>query len=202
MDSTQVYFLIRDRSGDDLRNPGHNLYVTGLSTRVTEADLENFFSKEGKVWSWSHWFPCYLLIVILILSDYLFIMWKSFWHLIINFNLQVQSCHVVLDPRTKESRGFAFVTMDSVEDARRSIKYLHRTVLEGRLVTVEKVWYLSLHTNLNDPVHYFFAVIFLLRSPASLLSGLIYVVTSIQNSESIAKSLKPYKTDCSLLSQT
>ncbi|KAF0899421.1 hypothetical protein E2562_019537 [Oryza meyeriana var. granulata] len=93
----------RDRSRsrsreDDLRNPGNNLYVTGLSTRVTEEDLEKFFSKEGKV----------------------------------------QSCHVVLDPRTKESRGFAFVTMDTVEDARRCIKYLHRTVLEGRLVTVEK----------------------------------------------------------------
>uniref|UniRef100_I1QIB0 RRM domain-containing protein n=1 Tax=Oryza glaberrima TaxID=4538 RepID=I1QIB0_ORYGL len=93
----------RDRSrsrsrDDDLRNPGNNLYVTGLSTRVTEEDLEKFFSKEGKV----------------------------------------QSCHVVLDPRTKESRGFAFVTMDSVDDARRCIKYLHRTVLEGRLVTVEK----------------------------------------------------------------
>jgi len=55
--------------------------------------------------------------------------------------MQVKNCHVVLDPRTKESRGFAFVTMDTVEDARRSIKYLHRTVLEGRLVTVEKVRY-------------------------------------------------------------
>ncbi|KAG2583620.1 hypothetical protein PVAP13_6KG055812 [Panicum virgatum] len=87
----------RSRSEDD-RNPGNNLYVTGLSTRVTEDELEKFFSKEGKV----------------------------------------KNCHVVLDPRTKESRGFAFVTMDTVEDARRCIKYLHRTVLEGRLVTVEK----------------------------------------------------------------
>ncbi|CAO2188009.1 unnamed protein product [Urochloa humidicola] len=87
----------RSRSLDD-RNPGNNLYVTGLSTRVTEQDLEKFFSKEGKV----------------------------------------KHCHVVLDPRSKESRGFAFVTMDTVEDARRCIKYLHRTVLEGRLVTVEK----------------------------------------------------------------
>ncbi|CAO2206608.1 unnamed protein product, partial [Urochloa humidicola] len=87
----------RSRSEDD-RNPGNNLYVTGLSTRVTEDDLEKFFNKEGKV----------------------------------------KHCHVVLDPRSKESRGFAFVTMDTVEDARRCIKYLHRTVLEGRLVTVEK----------------------------------------------------------------
>lgn len=30
-------------------NPGNTLYVTGLSTRVTERDLEKHFSKEGKV---------------------------------------------------------------------------------------------------------------------------------------------------------
>ncbi|KAF8697335.1 hypothetical protein HU200_035928 [Digitaria exilis] len=84
---TNVYLLNLHRSQDD-RNPGNNLYVTGLSTRVTEDDLEKFFSKEGKV----------------------------------------KHCHVVLDPRTKESRGFAFVTMDTVDDARRCIKYLHRTI--------------------------------------------------------------------------
>lgn len=53
--------------------------------------------------------------------------------------LQVKDCRVVIDPRTKESRGFAFVTMENVEDARRCIKYLHRTVLEGRLISVAKV---------------------------------------------------------------
>jgi transformer-2 protein len=58
-----------------------------------------------------------------------------------NLFWQVKNCHVVLDPRSKESRGFAFVSMDTVEDARRCIKRLHRTVLEGRLVTVEKVRY-------------------------------------------------------------
>lgn len=30
-------------------NPGNTLYVTGLSTRVTERDLEDHFNKEGKV---------------------------------------------------------------------------------------------------------------------------------------------------------
>ncbi|KAG6477838.1 hypothetical protein ZIOFF_061270 [Zingiber officinale] len=30
-------------------NPGNTLYVTGLSSRVTEKDLEIHFSKEGKV---------------------------------------------------------------------------------------------------------------------------------------------------------
>ncbi|XP_021845088.1 serine/arginine-rich splicing factor SR45a isoform X2 [Spinacia oleracea] len=90
----------RSRSGSpvDTSNPGNNLYVTGLSTRVTNTDLEKFFSKEGKV----------------------------------------LECCLVTDPRTKESRGFAFVTMETREQAERCIKYLHRSVLEGRLVSVEK----------------------------------------------------------------
>ena len=52
---------------------------------------------------------------------------------------QVVECHLVTDPRTRESRGFAFVTMETVEGAERCIKYLNRSVLEGRLITVEKV---------------------------------------------------------------
>lgn len=35
--------------GEEVVNPGNTLYVTGLSTRVTERDLEDHFSKEGKV---------------------------------------------------------------------------------------------------------------------------------------------------------
>ncbi|KAK9698561.1 hypothetical protein RND81_08G113300 [Saponaria officinalis] len=83
----------------DASNPGNNLYVTGLSTRVTSSDLEKFFSKEGKV----------------------------------------RECSLVTDPRTKESRGFAFISMETVEGAERCLKYLNRSVLEGRLITVEKV---------------------------------------------------------------
>ncbi|KAJ7568400.1 hypothetical protein O6H91_01G031200 [Diphasiastrum complanatum] len=83
---------------DDAVNPGNNLYVTGLSTRVTERDLEDYFSGEGKV----------------------------------------LECRLVVDPRTRESRGFAFVTMDTLEDADRCIKYLDRSTLEGRVITVEK----------------------------------------------------------------
>uniref|UniRef100_A0A7N0RC70 RRM domain-containing protein n=1 Tax=Kalanchoe fedtschenkoi TaxID=63787 RepID=A0A7N0RC70_KALFE len=79
-------------------NPGNTLYVTGLSTRVTERELDEHFSKEGKV----------------------------------------ASCFLVMEPRTRISRGFAFVTMDSVEDANRCIKYLNQSVLEGRYITVEK----------------------------------------------------------------
>ncbi|XP_054823720.1 serine/arginine-rich splicing factor SR45a [Prosopis cineraria] len=82
----------------DAVNPGNTLYVTGLSSRVTERDLEEHFSKEGKV----------------------------------------ASCFLVVEPRTRISRGFAFVTMDSVEDANRCIKYLNQSVLEGRYITVEQ----------------------------------------------------------------
>ncbi|KAK1374838.1 Serine/arginine-rich splicing factor SR45a [Heracleum sosnowskyi] len=88
----------RSRDSGDVVNPGNNLYIMGLSTRVTSSDLEKFFSNEGKV----------------------------------------TDCHLVKDPQTKESRGFAFVTMATNEDADRCIKHLNRTVLEGRLVTVEK----------------------------------------------------------------
>ncbi|KAG0564308.1 hypothetical protein M758_8G096000 [Ceratodon purpureus] len=88
----------RGRREPDALNPGNNLYVTGLSTRVNEKDLQEHFSREGKV----------------------------------------LECRLVLDPRTRESRGFGFVTMDHLDDAERCIKYLNRSTLEGRMITVEK----------------------------------------------------------------
>ncbi|XP_016455539.1 uncharacterized protein LOC107779600 [Nicotiana tabacum] len=95
-------YLSRSRSrscdSSDIENPGNNLYVTGLSTRVKERDVEKHFSAEGKV----------------------------------------EDVHLVVDPWTRESRGFGFVTMSSVEEADRCIKYLNRSVLEGRVITVEK----------------------------------------------------------------
>lgn len=48
-------------------------------------------------------------------------------------------CRLVVEPRTRISRGFAFVTMDTNEDAERCVKYLNQSVLEGRYITVEKV---------------------------------------------------------------
>lgn len=45
--STSLY-CIRSASSD-AENPGNSLYVTGLSHRVTERDLEDHFSEEGKV---------------------------------------------------------------------------------------------------------------------------------------------------------
>eukprot|EP01018_Ginkgo_biloba_P034294 Gb_38929 [translate_table: standard] len=88
----------RSRESDDVQNPGNNLYVTGLSPRITKRELEDHFSREGTV----------------------------------------IECHLVVDPRTRESRGFGFVTMKTVEDADRCIKYLNRSVVEGRVITVEK----------------------------------------------------------------
>lgn len=90
--------LSRSRDSGGADNPGNNLYVTGLSTRVTTSDLEKYFGKEGKV----------------------------------------VACHLVIDPHTMESRGFGFVTMETVEGADQCIKQLNRSVLEGRLITVEK----------------------------------------------------------------
>jgi RNA recognition motif-containing protein len=41
---------VSNREGsEDANNPGNNLYVTGLSMRVSEKDLMEHFSKEGKV---------------------------------------------------------------------------------------------------------------------------------------------------------
>ncbi|ANM60740.1 RNA-binding (RRM/RBD/RNP motifs) family protein [Arabidopsis thaliana] len=83
----------------DAENPGNSLYVTGLSHRVTERDLEDHFAKEGKV----------------------------------------TDVHLVLDPWTRESRGFGFISMKSVGDANRCIRSLDHSVLQGRVITVEKV---------------------------------------------------------------
>ncbi|KAL6507612.1 hypothetical protein OROGR_023807 [Orobanche gracilis] len=88
----------RGRGRTEVVNPGNTLYVTGLSTRVTERNLEDHFSKKGKV----------------------------------------KSVFLVVEPRSRVSRGFAFITMDNVEDANRCIKHLNQSVLEGRYITVEK----------------------------------------------------------------
>ena len=45
-------------------NEGNTLYVTGLSTRVTDRDLEDHFSKEGKVSFFivpTFWYPLFML---------------------------------------------------------------------------------------------------------------------------------------------
>ncbi|CAL4913699.1 unnamed protein product [Urochloa decumbens] len=98
--SSYSRYRSRSRSVDssDAENPGNNLFVTGLSARITDRDLEKHFSTEG----------------------------------------EVIDASIVHDPWTRESRGFGFVTMATVKEADRCIKYLDRSVLEGRVITVEK----------------------------------------------------------------
>ncbi|KAJ0862796.1 putative RNA recognition motif domain, nucleotide-binding alpha-beta plait domain superfamily [Helianthus annuus] len=45
---------------------------------------------------------------------------------------------LVIDPWTRESRGFGFVSMSSIKEADNCIKYLDCSVLDGRVITVEK----------------------------------------------------------------
>ncbi|GAA5858636.1 hypothetical protein JCM8547_001400 [Rhodosporidiobolus lusitaniae] len=93
-----------DRGRSDARgsggggNPGNNLHVSGLSTRAEERDLEELFSKHGRI----------------------------------------EKCQVMRDPHTKESRGFAFVTMETADDAEAAITALNATELLGRTINVEK----------------------------------------------------------------
>jgi RNA recognition motif-containing protein len=42
------------------------------------------------------------------------------------------------DPHTKDSRGFAFVTMEIAEEAETAISQLNATELMGRVMNVEK----------------------------------------------------------------
>ncbi|GAA6046791.1 hypothetical protein JCM3770_005645 [Rhodotorula araucariae] len=51
---------------------------------------------------------------------------------------RIQKCQVMRDPHSKESRGFAFVTMETVEDAEACITNINATELMGRTMNVEK----------------------------------------------------------------
>eukprot|EP00697_Spironema_sp_BW2_P007101 gnl/Spiro4/2130_TR1013_c0_g2_i1.p1 gnl/Spiro4/2130_TR1013_c0_g2~~gnl/Spiro4/2130_TR1013_c0_g2_i1.p1 ORF type:complete len:147 (-),score=12.24 gnl/Spiro4/2130_TR1013_c0_g2_i1:189-587(-) len=86
-------------SDSEAYNPGNNIYVSGLSVRTTEHELERCFAKYG----------------------------------------HVEKCELVYDPKTRESRGFAFVTMATRADAEDSIQGLNRSCLDGRVIIVEKV---------------------------------------------------------------
>ncbi|SGY20035.1 BQ5605_C017g08444 [Microbotryum silenes-dioicae] len=78
-------------------NPGNNLHVSGLSTRVEDRDLDEVFAKFGRI----------------------------------------AKCQVVRDPHSKESRGFAFVTMETPEEADAAIAGLNATELMGRTMNVQ-----------------------------------------------------------------
>ncbi|KAJ3092010.1 hypothetical protein HK102_011637 [Quaeritorhiza haematococci] len=78
-------------------NPGTNLFVTGLSLRVRDEDVEQLFSKYGKL----------------------------------------TKCNIMYDPHSRESRGFAFVSFEAVEDADRARAAVSGVEFMGRILTVE-----------------------------------------------------------------
>lgn len=51
---------------------------------------------------------------------------------------EVVKAHLVCDPRTGDSRGFAFVTMGSDTEAQDAMEGGNRTELDGRIISVEK----------------------------------------------------------------
>ncbi|TFY60746.1 hypothetical protein EVJ58_g4949 [Rhodofomes roseus] len=51
---------------------------------------------------------------------------------------RIQKAQVMYDPHTRESRGFGFVTMESVEEADAAVTALNATDLLGKTMTVEK----------------------------------------------------------------
>ncbi|KAI9591940.1 hypothetical protein BDF19DRAFT_388878, partial [Syncephalis fuscata] len=80
-------------------NPGNNLFVSGLSSHVTERELEDAFTKYGKI----------------------------------------VKCQVMRDPHTHEHRGFAFVTMETTEQADDCKRELTGFMLYNRAINVETV---------------------------------------------------------------
>lgn len=49
LDSFFILNLLGRSPSIDVENPGNNLYVTGLSPRITKRELEKHFAAEGKV---------------------------------------------------------------------------------------------------------------------------------------------------------
>lgn len=51
---------------------------------------------------------------------------------------RVNKASIMYDPHTRESRGFGFVTMESVEEADAAVAALHGTELMGKTMNVER----------------------------------------------------------------
>ncbi|KIK69743.1 hypothetical protein GYMLUDRAFT_520951 [Collybiopsis luxurians FD-317 M1] len=79
-------------------NPGNNLHVSGLTSKVDDQALETTFSSVGRV----------------------------------------VKAQVVLDPHSRASRGFGFVTMETAELAEAAVHALNNTELLGKIITVGK----------------------------------------------------------------
>ncbi|KAF8471867.1 hypothetical protein BDZ91DRAFT_790916 [Kalaharituber pfeilii] len=85
-------------NGNEARNTGTNLFVTGIHPRLTEDDVTRLFSKYG----------------------------------------EVEKCQIMVDPHTKESRGFGFVKMATLEQADAAKEGLQGEEFEGRTLSIEK----------------------------------------------------------------
>lgn len=59
----------------------------------------------------------------------------------------VEKIDLIYDPHTKESRGFAFITMQSAADADRAINEFNRSNLDGRIIAIER----ARRTRPHDP---------------------------------------------------
>jgi transformer-2 protein len=51
---------------------------------------------------------------------------------------KILSCKLITDPRTRESRGFAFVTFETAEQSEDAMYHMDRTEIDGRQLVVEK----------------------------------------------------------------
>eukprot|EP01112_Ceratiomyxa_fruticulosa_P000286 TRINITY_DN1026_c0_g2_i3.p1 TRINITY_DN1026_c0_g2~~TRINITY_DN1026_c0_g2_i3.p1 ORF type:complete len:240 (+),score=28.46 TRINITY_DN1026_c0_g2_i3:626-1345(+) len=50
---------------------------------------------------------------------------------------KLESCKLVTDPRSRQSREFAFIVYEEAQDAQDAIRYLHHYDLDGRSINVE-----------------------------------------------------------------
>ncbi|KAF8394947.1 hypothetical protein HHK36_018886 [Tetracentron sinense] len=122
----------RSCDSSEVENPGNNLYVTGLSARTTKKELEKHFSSEGGT--------CFMLYEESTSGLWLTVRYLALLLYVANSceGILVEDIHLVVDPWTRESRGFGFVTMSTVKEADHCLRYLNHSVLEGRVITVEK----------------------------------------------------------------
>ncbi|KAI9297656.1 RNA-binding domain-containing protein, partial [Neoconidiobolus thromboides FSU 785] len=51
---------------------------------------------------------------------------------------KIANCHLVVDPHTKESRGFAFITFEDIEEADNAVAKCANLILDGSPLVVEK----------------------------------------------------------------
>ncbi|KAF2461416.1 hypothetical protein BDY21DRAFT_85731 [Lineolata rhizophorae] len=88
----------RQEDEEAARNPGSNLFVTGIHPRLSEEDVARLFEKYG----------------------------------------EVEKCNIMRDPHTRDSRGFGFVKMMTVDQADAAKEGLQGEVYEGRTLSIEK----------------------------------------------------------------